>query len=244
MLITQVSAAAVVVDRIVIFGKLLDGLCCGLSPASYVVLRNGTPLAPLTCIEDWRGPVLSAGDKERLKIPIRGRLIRLYKIEPGDIVTRFSMTDGSLETTFFVRKITPAIDEFGNVRPVIEAVVFEEIRDSTGDLLMHHGYYQPLKNEMQLKEFSGRVPCSLRKGITTIAHLAQQIEREATGNSCIPETYEYDYACRIVEAARRLNEREGVALMFYTGIQESELGLYAAEASAAVKDAYQALYGD
>jgi hypothetical protein len=98
--------------------------------------------------------------------------------------------------------------------------------------------------ETERRDAADSVICRFRGRLLTARGVSDLLASEATGNSCIPETFEYDWACRVLEAAGVLDEDEALALSISSGVTPDSLGeIYAARCEA-VSDAYNELYGE
>jgi hypothetical protein len=94
-----------------------------------------------------------------------------------------------------------------------------------------------------IRELAGKVFVWLDDELLNIATLAERLENQTTGNKCIPETFEYDFACKVVEAAKTLDDTGKQALFVYTCINPDDLREYARGANEATREARIALYG-
>lgn len=98
--------------------------------------------------------------------------------------------------------------------------------------------------EPERRAAADAVICRFRGRLLTARGVSDLLASEATGNSCIPETFEYDWACRVLEAARDLDGDEGEALSVSSGVTPDSLGETYATRCEAVSDAYHELYDE
>ena len=71
-----------------------------------------------------------------------------------------------------------------------------------------------------------------------------ELIENATGQACIPETFEASHAASVVRRAETLSPALAEALYQVSGVRPETLAAIEEEADAAVQAAYQALYGD
>lgn len=104
-------------------------------------------------------------------------------------------------------------------------------------------YEESLDAYKRSKHNAAAVLCLVNHRFLRVHELARQLEKKTCGNSCIPETYEYNHAALVVAVGRRLPELEREALYLHTGVTEESLAGYASAAREAVTAAHADLYG-
>lgn len=104
-------------------------------------------------------------------------------------------------------------------------------------------YEEALADYRRSKINAAAVLCLVNHRFIRVHDLARELERKTPGNSCIPETFEYNYAALVVAAGRTLCESEREALYAHTGVSEESLPELASTCSEAVSYALNALNG-
>ena len=114
-------------------------------------------------------------------------------------------------------------DYFGSHRAFILATLFEpdRVHAAAGDVL-----------------------CEIDGKLLKIRTLVDQIERQTRGQATLPETWEFDFARRVVARAARLGRFEREALMTFARYSPRDLPRLSQEAHEAVVTAWQALYAE
>lgn len=109
----------------------------------------------------------------------------------------------------------------------------------------HHGYML-LKamgaTGLKLQRAAAEVLCFFEGDYLTAAALTNLLFSR-TGYTMIAEVFEYDFACNVVAAARRLGDLEREALLLHSGVRPEELGRMASDAYESRSEAAAALYG-
>lgn len=88
---------------------------------------------------------------------------------------------------------------------------------------------------------AGDVLCEVDGKLVKVRTLVDRIEQQTRGQATIPETWEFDFARRVVARAARLGRFEREALMTFARYSPRDLPRLAQEAHEAVVTASQAL---
>jgi hypothetical protein len=91
---------------------------------------------------------------------------------------------------------------------------------------------------------AGDVLCEIDGKLLKVRALVDQIERQTRGQATIPETWEFDFARRVVARAARLGRFEREALMTFARYSPRDLPRLAQEAHEAVANSWRALYAE
>jgi hypothetical protein len=91
---------------------------------------------------------------------------------------------------------------------------------------------------------AGDVLCEVDGKLLKVRTLVDQIEQQTRGQATLPETWEFDFARRVVAQAARLGRFEREALMTFARYSPRDLPGLAQEAHEAVVTAWQALYAE
>lgn len=88
---------------------------------------------------------------------------------------------------------------------------------------------------------AGDVLCEVDGEFVKVSAIADQIQRQTRGQATLPETWEFDFARRVVARAARLGRFEREALMTFARYSPRDLPRLSQEAHEAVVTASQAL---
>ncbi len=88
---------------------------------------------------------------------------------------------------------------------------------------------------------AGDVLCEVDGKLLKVRTLVDQIEQQTRGQATLPETWEFDFARRVVARAARLGRFEREALMTFARYSPRDLPRLSQEAHEAVVTASQAL---
>ena len=91
---------------------------------------------------------------------------------------------------------------------------------------------------------AGNVLCEVDGELVKVRTLVDEIEQQTRGQATIPETWEFDFARRVVARAGRLGRFEREALIAFARYSPRDLPRLSQEAHGAVADAWRALYAD
>lgn len=91
---------------------------------------------------------------------------------------------------------------------------------------------------------AGDVLCEVDGEFVKVRTIVDQIEKQTSGQATIPETWEFDFARRVVARAARLGRFEREALMAFARYSPRDLPRLSQEAHEAVVTAWQALYAE
>ncbi|MBA5867573.1 MAG: hypothetical protein GDA67_12855 [Nitrospira sp. CR1.3] len=91
---------------------------------------------------------------------------------------------------------------------------------------------------------AGNVLCEVDGKLVKVRTLVDEIERQTRGQATIPETWEFDFARRVVARAASLGRFEREALMTFARYSPRDLPRLSQEAHEAVADTWRALYAD
>ena len=91
---------------------------------------------------------------------------------------------------------------------------------------------------------AGDVLCEVDGKLVKVSTLVDQIEQQTRGQATLPETWEFDFARRVVARAARLGRFEREALMTFARYSPRDLPRLSQEAHEAVVTAWQALYAE
>ena len=91
---------------------------------------------------------------------------------------------------------------------------------------------------------AGNVLCEVDGELVKVRTLVDEIEQQTRGQATIPETWEFDFARRVVAQAARLGRFEHEALMTFARYSPRDLPRLSQEAHEAVLTAWQALYAE
>jgi hypothetical protein len=96
----------------------------------------------------------------------------------------------------------------------------------------------------QVHMAAGDVLCDVDGKLVKVRTLVDQIEQQTRGQATLPETWEFDFARRVVARAARLGRFEREALMTFARYSPRDLPKLAQEAHEAVVNAWHALYAE
>jgi hypothetical protein len=91
---------------------------------------------------------------------------------------------------------------------------------------------------------AGDVLCEVDGKLLKVRTLVDQIEQQTRGQASLPETWEFDFARRVVARAGRLGRFESEALMTFARYSTRDLPRLSQEAHEAVVTAWQSLYAE
>ncbi len=91
---------------------------------------------------------------------------------------------------------------------------------------------------------AGDVLCEVDGRLVKVRTLVDEIEQQTRGQATLPETWEFDFARRVVAQAARLGRFEREALMTFARYSPRDLPRLSQEAHEAVVTAWQALYAE
>lgn len=91
---------------------------------------------------------------------------------------------------------------------------------------------------------AGDVLCEVDGKVVKVRTLVDEIEQQTRGQATLPETWEFDFARRVVAQAARLGRFEREALMTFARYSPRDLPRLSQEAHEAVVTAWQALYAE
>ena len=93
----------------------------------------------------------------------------------------------------------------------------------------------------RVRTAAGDVLCEVDGEFVKVSAIADQIQEQTRGQATIPETWEFDFARRVVGRAGRLGRFEREALMTFARYSPRDLPRLSQEAHEAVVTAWQAL---
>ena len=91
---------------------------------------------------------------------------------------------------------------------------------------------------------AGDVLCEVDGKLVKVCTLVDELEQQTRGQATLPETWEFDFARRVVAQAARLGRFEREALMTFARYSPRDLPRLSQEAHEAVVTAWQALYAE
>ena len=96
----------------------------------------------------------------------------------------------------------------------------------------------------RVRAAAGDVLCEVDGKLLKVSTIVDQIERQTRGQASLPETWEFDFARRVVARAGRLGRFESEALMTFARYSARDLPRLSQEAHEAVVTAWQSLYAE
>lgn len=96
----------------------------------------------------------------------------------------------------------------------------------------------------RVRAAAGDVLCEVDGGFVKVRTIVDQIQKQTRGQATIPETWEFDFARRVVARAGRLGRFESEALITFARYSPRDLPRLSQEAHEAVADAWRALYAE
>ena len=121
-----------------------------------------------------------------------------------------------------------------------------ECRNKWNDYFRSHGNFilASLFEPDWVRVAAGDVLCEVDGEFVKVSTIADQIHKQTRGQATIPETWEFDFARRVVARAGRLGRFEGEALMAFARYSEWDLPTLSQEAHEAIADAWRGLYAE
>ena len=121
-----------------------------------------------------------------------------------------------------------------------------ECRNKWNDYFRSHGNFilASLFEPDRVRAVAGDVLCEVDGEFVKVRTIVDQIEKQTSGQATIPETWEFDFARRVVARAARLGRFEREALMTFARYSPRDLPRLSQEAHEAVVTAWQALYAE
>ncbi len=121
-----------------------------------------------------------------------------------------------------------------------------ECRNKWNDYFRSHGNFilASLFEPDRVRAAAGDVLCEVDGEFVKVSVIADQIHKQTRGQATIPETWEFDFARRVVARAARLGRFEREALMTFARYSPRDLPMLSQEAHEAVVTAWQTLYAE
>lgn len=121
-----------------------------------------------------------------------------------------------------------------------------ESHNKWSDYFRSHGNFirASLFEPDRVRVAAGDVLCEVDGVFVKVRTIVDQIQEQTRGQATIPETWEFDFARRVVARAGRLGRFESEALIAFARYSERDLPRLSQEAHEAVADTWRALYAE